>query len=793
MNTPRSFDALRAPLALLTALSVASMATIATPAAAPGRPARDGTSTHRLALVIGSHEGGKGLERLLYSGDDAKAFRRTLEELGGLAPGEATLLIDPDSTGILRALDDMVARTHALKSDGARVEALVYYSGHADENGLRLGEQALAYRTFRNRLDNLGADVRIAVLDACESGALTRSKGGRNVPAFLVDQSTRSEGYAILTSSSENEAAQESDRIGGSYFTHALNSGLRGAADASQDGRVTLHEAYQFAYNETLVRTQSTRGGPQHAGYEMQLTGSGDVVLTDLREASSFLDLAKDLQGRIFIRDSAERLVAELYKPADSEMRLGLSAGTYGLRVLQGDRWGAGTVTLEDGKSRMVTQSTFQAAGNLSESAPTNPGGIERDSNGFHHVPPDGMGGFSSSLLYDAQKQPWHGTQLGPLATDARSHLRGGQISIGVNVVRGDLEGYQAAVGANIVGGSAHGVQISEINIVSDDLEGAQIGSLAGITGGNVRGAQGSGIFNIAGGRLQGWQGAGIFSITGDETKGAQLSGIFNVTGDSVRGAQAAGIFNVAGKKVNGGQGAGIFNAAGGDVRGVQGAGIFNVSLGTVRGVQGAGIFNASAGLHGFQVASIFNVTGKANGYQIGLINLSNEYESGVPIGLVNISRKGSFEGEAWIEETGVAFVGLRTGARWMHSHLAVGTKTLEGNRKIFAPTLGVSGEYALDAMPLFFEAGLLHSSMFELEGYALNDANTETDWSRVRIGLGYKPLSFVSLVGGLTYNVSVHPHSDEPITGTEYPFFNTYGNTVSLWPGAYIGIRIGK
>jgi hypothetical protein len=35
------------------------------------------------------------------------------------------------------------------------------------------------------------------------------------------------QGYAFLTSSSETEAAQESERLGGSFFTHALVSALR--------------------------------------------------------------------------------------------------------------------------------------------------------------------------------------------------------------------------------------------------------------------------------------------------------------------------------------------------------------------------------------------------------------------------------------------------------------------------------------------------------------------------------------------------------------------------------------
>ena len=79
--------------------------------------------------------------------------------------------------------------------------------------GLLLGEDRYSYRSLRDRLDQVPADVRIAVLDACASGAITRLKGGQPQPPFLVDESSDMRGHAILTSSAATEAAQESDRI----------------------------------------------------------------------------------------------------------------------------------------------------------------------------------------------------------------------------------------------------------------------------------------------------------------------------------------------------------------------------------------------------------------------------------------------------------------------------------------------------------------------------------------------------------------------------------------------------
>src|SRR5262245_24762296 len=140
-------------------------------------------------------------------------------------------------------------------------------------------------------------------------------------------------GHAFLTSSSENEAAQESDRIRASYFTHYLLSGFRGAADLSGDGKVTLSEAYQFAFNETLGRTIDTKGGAQHPSYDISMAGTGDVVMTDVRQTSATLVLGEDLDGRIFIRTAAQELVVELYKPRGRRVELAVEPGRYDLRL----------------------------------------------------------------------------------------------------------------------------------------------------------------------------------------------------------------------------------------------------------------------------------------------------------------------------------------------------------------------------------------------------------------------------------------------------------------------------
>lgn len=299
-------------------------------------PALSGAVTlERFVLVIGANSGGADRARLRFAVSDAERFAGVMRELGGVPESNQVLLRQPQVQDLFRAFDTLAAKLEAAKratsAATVRTEVVVYYSGHADEQGLLIGEDRVSYQSLREKLDEMPADVRIAVLDACASGAFTRIKGGKARPPFRIDASSAARGHAFLTSSAANESAQESDRLGASYFTHYLVSALRGAADLSGDGRVTLNEAYQFAFAETLGRTVGTTGGAQHPSYDIQLSGTGDVVMTDMRQTSSALLLGESIDGRLYVRNGARQLVAELQKAAGRTTELALEPGTYDL------------------------------------------------------------------------------------------------------------------------------------------------------------------------------------------------------------------------------------------------------------------------------------------------------------------------------------------------------------------------------------------------------------------------------------------------------------------------------
>ena len=252
-----------------------------------------------------------------------------LQELGGVKPRDLVLVSSPSLGRFedgLQRVRQMVAAPRELDE---RREILFYYSGHADDDGLILGNDHVTWEDLRREINDIPADVKVAIIDSCSSGSLTRAKGGQSRPAFLFDASSDMSGHAYLTSASAEEAAQESDRIGSSFFTHYLISGLRGAADSAGDGMVTLNEAYTYAFQETLASTEKTQYGPQHPAYDINLSGSGDLVLTDLRSSNAILRVGEDVAGRLYLRDADGNLAVELNKAGGQKTELGLQPGVY--------------------------------------------------------------------------------------------------------------------------------------------------------------------------------------------------------------------------------------------------------------------------------------------------------------------------------------------------------------------------------------------------------------------------------------------------------------------------------
>ncbi len=312
----------------------------------------------RFAIVVGANHGAASHPPLRFAESDAQKIYNALTEVTGVDYDDAILLRSPREAELSAAFATIRERIIAHKKAAKDPSMFVfYYSGHSDGVALELGSERFANDALQKQITATDADLKLSVLDACHAGALIQSKGA--IPAGYVmnlSETPAIKGQITLSASSATELALESREVGGSFFTHHLVSGLRGAADASQDGRVTLAELYPYTYQQTLKATSSTTVGVQHPGVDMKLKGNGEVVLADIRQASATLVVGQDLSQVLVIDRKADAVVAEV----GAAKKLSLEPGNYLLRMNKEGVVSEARVTLASREVRRVDAAAFK-------------------------------------------------------------------------------------------------------------------------------------------------------------------------------------------------------------------------------------------------------------------------------------------------------------------------------------------------------------------------------------------------------------------------------------------------
>ena len=744
-------------------------------AADPG----DAPSLRRFALVASSNNGGPDRTRLRFANSDAESLAHVLASLGGVQARDVLLIREASRTALREAFEQVKNQIAAERRPQVRRELFVYYSGHSDEDGLLLGGDRVGYKELRQWIDGTGAEVRIAVLDSCASGALIRLKGGVRRQAFLSDASTQARGHAFLTASSADEAAQESDRIGAAFFTHYLLSGMRGAADSNRDGRVTLNEAYQFAYNETLQRTETSRAGAQHPAYDIQLAGTGDLVITDLHSSNARLVLGRELYGRIYVRDASGHLLVELHKQPSYPVELGLEPGAYRVVMDSDGRIFEAKAELADGGRVELNKNQFSAvAPMLSTRRGDEVAPVAQPTLGPNLPPPR----MYKDVAFDLVLAP--GVRLsGPSELPVRNH-----------VVLG-LVGHSD---------SLHGLQLSLAgNIAQYEMVGAQIGGFYQLSYGPARGAQLGWGVNMAMGGLRGAQLAWLANISNGEMRGFQAA-LINVNRGSFLGAEAS-LVNVNTGSLRGVQ-AGLVNLVKSDVYGVQ-AGLVNLtgpateSSGAQIGLANA---NASVAMYDGAMVGLVNVARKVHGAQVGLVNVAGEVE-GAQIGLVNFARKndgasigllpivldGYNHGLLWYSDASVVNLGAKLGTRHVYVVLGAGMtrdRYTNGNRE-FSSSFGIGGHITPVRRPLFFDIDAVGTSFATLDRW--HDEHRQINSLRLQVGWQFAP--HFAVVAGPTLNVQVAQNPDDRAPrgiGFAEQVWHRGDYVVRMYPGLVAGLQ---
>lgn len=283
----------------------------------------------RYALLVGCNNGGTSVEPLHWAEEDAGRFAGILEQFGGFDRSATVTLLHPDPGALETALQGFRRTLRISKSPDADL-FLFYFSGHADGRDLLLGGRGYPLEKIQKYLDSLPSAIRIGIFDACQSGTVAEYKGGRRAEPFYLTGRQKVKGEVIIASASASERAQEAESLRGSIFSFYWQSGLRGSADFSGDRRVTLDEAYRYAYRKTVETSTMTGGEAQHPMYRFNIRGEGDIVLTDLSTATGGILFDKSCEGKFLVlSDSYTDIFADFFKKKNTECFISLNPGNY--------------------------------------------------------------------------------------------------------------------------------------------------------------------------------------------------------------------------------------------------------------------------------------------------------------------------------------------------------------------------------------------------------------------------------------------------------------------------------
>lgn len=336
-------------------MSRAAVIALALAASAIAAPAR--AEIERYAIVVGHNLGAADEQKLRYAEADAARIAELLTEIGGVRDENAVVLRGKSAGQVRRALIGLNERIRTDQRAGRDAMLFVYYSGHGDADALHLGDSRLELRELEALVRGSSAQIRVLVIDACRSGAVTRVKGGSPAPPIALSAATElpGEGVIVLTAATSGEDAQESDPLGGSFFTHYLVSALRGAADDNGDQTVTVAEAFAYTREQTVLASSRSLAGTQHPTFHYDLRGRADVALSELAadRGRGKLTLPADATYLVMRGSLGGAVVGEI-AAGGKRRTLSVPPGSYGVRGRGRDALLEGVVSVSADRETVV-------------------------------------------------------------------------------------------------------------------------------------------------------------------------------------------------------------------------------------------------------------------------------------------------------------------------------------------------------------------------------------------------------------------------------------------------------
>jgi formylglycine-generating enzyme required for sulfatase activity len=274
----------------------------------------------KFALIIANTEyTDPGLAQLTAPGKDAEKFARVLNSPDIAAFDDVIILFNENASKANETIDYFFS---LKKPDDLLV---LYFSGHGvrDEYGslylavkntnrARLRSTAIKSDFIREAMDQSRSRRQILILDCCNSGAYaqgTKAETGGSVGTASAFEGT-GYGRVVLTASDSTQFAWEGDKVIGetdnSLFTHFLVKGLEGDADRDGDGRITIDELYDYAYEQIVNITPKQTPGKWSYKQQGEIVLRHNIPIEDTKSVPLPDDLMAAINSSLpFVREGA--------------------------------------------------------------------------------------------------------------------------------------------------------------------------------------------------------------------------------------------------------------------------------------------------------------------------------------------------------------------------------------------------------------------------------------------------------------------------------------------------------
>jgi hypothetical protein len=299
-----------------------------------------------LALIVASNRGSKGgRPPLQYADDDGAKYQQVFSALAGeentilltdfdrdtarLFPELVAKVRSPTRVQLDQAVDRLARKAVALKGAGRTVRFYFVFAGHGDvDQGrgfIELADGPFTADDLQLLLRTIDPTEAHVILDSCNSFFVVnpRKPGGVRfaTPRDAAESlARRLPNVGVFLSTAAQAEVFEWSELQSGVFSHAVRSGLMGAADADGDGRVSYQELAGFVetaaadIKNPLFRPKVFARGPNGE--------DGRAILDVPRASRTVLTVTEPGSVRLAVRDVDGLRWLDAYKEPGAPLNL---------------------------------------------------------------------------------------------------------------------------------------------------------------------------------------------------------------------------------------------------------------------------------------------------------------------------------------------------------------------------------------------------------------------------------------------------------------------------------------